>query len=150
MDKHHRKYNTNTGVENFILRLKENNSNLDYYSDYINSESKVKLKCRKCGSIFERYASCVRKNKRIRCYECEKIRTKNNKEYLKIQKETKKLLIREANKLLKSNQLIISVCLQCNNIFIGNTKYCSKECLNRYHNTVHAEARKRYKEIMEI
>lgn len=61
MDKHHRKYKTDTGIENFILRLKEYNPNIIYYSGYKDSESKVKLKCIKCENIFERYASCVRK-----------------------------------------------------------------------------------------
>ena len=75
MDRHNRKYNTDTGIENFILRLKEYNTSIEYYSDYIDSESKVKLKCNKCGNIFERYASSVRKNKKIRCFECEKIDT---------------------------------------------------------------------------
>ena len=51
MDKHHRKYDTNTGLENFILRLKEYNPDIEYYSDYIDSENKVKLKCNKCGNI---------------------------------------------------------------------------------------------------
>ncbi len=147
MDRHHRKYNTDTGLENFILRLKENNPNLSYYSNYINSESKVKLKCNKCGNIFERYASCVRKNVTIRCFECEKINTQKRKNYIKIQKNTAKELNKKANRLLNNKQLLISICLQCNKMFIGNNKYCSKECLNKYHNTVHAEARKRYKDI---
>ena len=51
MDRHHRKYNTNTGVENFILRLKENNPDIEYYSNYINSESKVKIRCKICNSL---------------------------------------------------------------------------------------------------
>lgn len=42
MDKHHRKYKTDTGIENFILRLKEYNPNIIYYSGYKDSESKVK------------------------------------------------------------------------------------------------------------
>ena len=62
MDRHHRKYNIDTGLENFILRLKEYNPDIEYYSNYIDSDKKVKLKCNKCGNIFERYASCVRKN----------------------------------------------------------------------------------------
>ena len=147
MDRHHRKYNTDTGLENFILRLRENNANLSYYSGYINSEAKVKLKCNNCGNIFERYASCVRKNKVIRCFECEKINTQKKKNYIKIQKSTTKELNKKANRLLNNKQLLISICLQCNKMFIGNNKYCSKECLNKYHNTVHAEARKRYKDI---
>lgn len=147
MDRHHRKYNTDTGLENFILRLKECNPDIEYYSNYIDSDKKVKLKCNKCGNIFERYASCVRKNKKIRCYECKKINTQNIKEYMKTQKQNIKEFNKKAKRLLNNKQLHISICLQCNKLFIGDNKYCSKECLNKYHNTVHAETRKRYKVI---
>ena len=146
MDRHNRKYNTETGAENFILRLKENNPNIEYYADYINSESKVKLKCNKCGNIFERYANCVRHNRKIRCFECEKIRTQRKNKYLKVQKNTIKELNQKASASLNSKQLTISVCLQCNKLFIGDTIYCSKECLNKYHNTTHTQTRKRYKQ----
>lgn len=101
MDKHNRKYNTNTGLENFILRLKENNQDISYHYGYINSESKVTLKCNKCGNIFERYASCVRKNKKIRCYECEKMATKTRKEQEKINRFKQKKKEKEAIKLSK-------------------------------------------------
>ena len=146
MDKYHRKYKTNTGIENFILRLKEYNPNIIYYSGYKDSESKVKLKCIKCENIFERYASCVRKNKKIRCYECEKIATIKRKEYIKQQCKTKKELNIKSSKLLNNRQTQISVCNQCGKLFIGNTKYCCKECLNKYHNITHTEMRKRYKQ----
>lgn len=33
MDRHNRKYNTDTGIENFILRLKEYNTSIEYYSE---------------------------------------------------------------------------------------------------------------------
>lgn len=146
MDRHHRKYKTDTGIENFILRLKEYNPNIIYYSGYKDSESKVKLKCIKCGNIFERYASCVRTNKKIRCYECEKTTTIKRKEYIKQQYKTKKELKIKSSKLLSNRQIQISICNQCGKLFIGNTKYCSKECLNKYHNITHAETRKRYKQ----
>ena len=147
MDRHNRKYNTNTGIENFILRLKENNPDLNYYSDYRDSENKVKLKCNKCGNVFERYASCVRQNRKIRCYECEKIETKKKKEQEKEQKKYKQYLIRKAKILLSSEQLEISICCECGKLFLGNKKYCSNFCRKKYHNTVHSAIRQRYKLI---
>lgn len=147
MDRHNRKYNTETGLDNFILRLKEYNPDLEYYSDYINSESKVKLKCNKCGNIFERYASCVRKENKIRCFKCEKINTQKRKSYIKIQKNTAKELNKKAKGLLRNKQLTMSICLQCNKLFMGENKYCSIECRNKYHNSVHSENRKRYTKI---
>lgn len=144
MDRHNRKYNTDTGIENFIFRLKENNPNIEYYSNYIDSDSKVKLRCKNCGNIFERYASCVRKNKKIRCYECEKINTRNKKQTERQIKEYKRYVEKEIKRAIKSTQLELSVCLQCNKLFVGNNKYCSIECRNKYHNSVHSETRKRY------
>lgn len=145
MDRHHRKYNTDIGLQNFILRLREFNPDLEYYSDYINSESKVKIRCKKCGDIFERYASCVRKNRKIRCYSCEKIKTKQRKERAKQLIKYKKYIDKEIQKNLNSIQLKMNICLQCNKLFIDTNKYCSNECCKKYHNTVHSEIRKRYK-----
>lgn len=132
MDTHHRKYNTSTGLENFILRLKENNPDLEYYSDYIDSENKVKLKCNKCGNIFERYASCVRQNKKVRCYECEKFETANKKikeKQLKAKEKQKKVI----DKLLQSEQLGFSICEQCGSLITGNKKFCNDKCNKRHY-----------------
>lgn len=133
MDRHNRKYNTNTGLENFILRLAEHNKDISYYSGYTNSESKVKLKCNICGTIIERYASCVRQNKKIRCFNCEKLKTKRDK--------TLKQLKTKGEKALSKIQLTFSICDNCGNLFLGNTKYCSKRCRERKHE--HIKTRKR-------
>lgn len=145
MDKHHRKYNTNTGVENFILRLKENNPTLEYYSNYINSESKVKLRCTICGDIFERYPSAVRKQGKIRCFNCENIATQKRKQFEKLIKEQERKRQKELRNYINSfgEQLIISVCEYCGNYFLNNgkRKYCSTRCAERKHE--HIKSRKR-------
>lgn len=130
MDRHNRKYNTNTGLENFILRLAEHNKDISYYSGYTNSESKVKLKCNICGTIIERYASCVRQNKKIRCFNCEKLKLNL--------KEKKSFIIREGQ------QIQIKKCLQCGNYFytdIVYKKYCSKTCTNKARDHIHTRRR---------
>ena len=155
MDKHHRKYNTNTGVENFILRLKDNNPTLEYYSDYIDSESKVKLRCTVCGNIFERWASCVRTPGKIMC-DCEKIEVRKRRE-LERQieeqekarqnklKEQERQRQRELNNFLNSfkEQLSISICEYCGNYFVGNgkKKYCSTRCAERKHENIKSRKR---------
>lgn len=143
MDKHHRKYNTETGLQNFILRLQEKNPNINYYKNYKDSESKVTLKCNKCGNIFERYASCVRQNKTIRCYECEKIKTKNKKEFIKKQKQINKELLNKANRLLNNKQVTFSICNHCGILFYTVNKkiYCSNRCANRHHEHKHSRQR---------
>lgn len=133
MDKHNRKYNTATGLENFILRLQEHNKNIAYYSGYTNSESKVKLKCKICGTVFERYASCVRQNKTIRCFNCEKLNT--------TRKKTLKTLEQKSSKLLSYQQITFSVCDNCGELLIGDKKYCNKKCRDRQHD--HIKSRRR-------
>lgn len=135
-----RKYNTDTGLDNFILRLKELNSDLEYFSNYIDSEHKVTLRCKKCGNIFERYASSTRQNKKIRCYECEKLETKRKKEAERLARE----YIREKEKLLKQlsgTQTTFSVCKHCGTLFIGDRKYCSKRCSDRHQEGQHTRVR---------
>lgn len=131
MDKHHRKYDTNTGLENFILRLRENNSDLEYYSGYIDSEHRVNLRCKKCGTIFSRYASSLRQNKKIRCYECEKIETRNKRLLEEQFKEQRKYLNQESKRYESKKQFGFSICVNCGKLFIGDTKYCSSRCSNR-------------------
>lgn len=129
MDLHHRKYNTLTGLENFILRLKENNPDLEYYSGYKTSEDKVQLKCCKCGTIFERNASCVRKPSKIRCYQCEKNTTTKKKRIERTQNDFLKDSIKFLNGFTEN--ISLSICEECGNIFVGSTKYCSEKCRRR-------------------
>lgn len=141
LDKHHRKYDTTTGLENFILRLKELNSDIEYYNNYIDSEHRVNLRCKKCGDIFSRNASCVRQNKVIRCFNCERTNTQKKKELNRKSKQTKLYLIRNANDLYSNKQIGFGVCEYCGSLFIGNTKYCSSRCCERKHD--HIKTRKR-------
>lgn len=137
MDKHHRKYDTETGLENFILRLKEDNDTISYYSGYTDSESKVKLKCNICGDVFERYACSVRQKRKIRCFNCEREATKRKKD---IQRNIRELN-RKSSKLLESKQISFSICENCGKLIVGEKKYCSQRCMNRKHE--HIKSRKR-------
>lgn len=144
MDRHRRKYNTDTGIENFILRLKENNPDIDYYSGYIDSESKVKLKCNKCGNIFERYANCVRHNRKIRCFECEKIDTQRRKQKEKQAKEYNRYVEKEIKKAINSIQIKFNICKHCGKLYIinkNNNIYCSNRCANRHSEGKHTRER---------
>lgn len=141
MDKHNRKYNTNTGLENFILRLKECSPNIEYFDGYKTSEDKVLLICKVCGNIFERYASCVRKGKTIRCYECEKYETKKRIAAEKNHLKAINKLNKESKKFLKNSQMVFNVCDNCGSLFVGSNKYCSKRCADRRHE--HIKTRRR-------
>lgn len=131
------------------LKLNKKDKTKIYHHGFIDVDSNVYIKCLNCGSIYSVNAQVVRKKSTyIYCQSCEDIKKKDNKKQKEIQKELKliqKVRMKKANKLLNSVQLTLSICRQCGDLFIGNTLYCSKECLNKYHNTTHVETRKRYK-----
>lgn len=128
------KYNC-TGLENFLLRLQENNSKYEYVSGYVNDNSKVKLRCKDCGDVIERWASSVRQSKGFICYNCLKIA----REQRQADKEKEKLEIikmNKANRQLESIQLSFLVCKHCGKLFIpinNRTTFCSKRCADRNH-----------------
>lgn len=135
----------------FAEKLNKKDKTKIYHHGFINVDSNVYIKCLNCGSIYSVNAQVVRKKSTyIYCQSCEDIKKKENKKQKEIQKKLKliqKDRMKKVNKLLNSVQLSLSICKNCGEIIIGDNKYCSKECLNKYHNTVHAEARKRYKDI---
>lgn len=113
-------------VEDFELKLKQYNPDLEYYSGYKTSEDKVQLRCKKCGTIFERYASCVRKKKKIRCYQCEKNETARKKDLEKQKKQLEKEATNYSNLFI--GNMMFSICEECGEIVYGNRRYCSQKC----------------------
>lgn len=128
------------GFENFIARLYEKTQNWDYIDGYINDNSKVRLRCKKCGNIIERWASSVRQYNDYICEQCiisNRLEKKKNKQ---LQKEYK----RQCHNLLKSEQLSFFICKHCGNLFVGtgNQKtFCSKRCRDRHHEQQKSRAR---------
>lgn len=137
------KYIKTSGIENFLMHLKQNNSKYEYLGGYKNDNSRVRLQCKDCGNIIERWASGVRTGKQFRCYECEKLQTIKKKDNLKEQKlQAKKQ--KQLSKLKDSIQLSFLFCEQCGKLFlpIGNQrKYCSRECRIKSHNNKHDRER---------
>lgn len=138
-----RKYKTDTGLENFLLRLQEHNSKYEYIDGYITDDSKVRLRCKDCGNIIERYASSVRKGNQYKCFEC----LKNNR----LQRKSKYKELKEKNKQnkiidrqLESIQLSFLVCKHCGKLFIpinNRTTFCSKRCRERHHENIKSRTR---------
>lgn len=137
------KYRTSTGLENFLLRLKESNNKYEYISGYENDNSKVKLRCKDCGEIIERWSSSTRSGRQFICYNCGKIKKEKReqeKKYIQEQKKKQK----ELNKALDSIQLSFLVCKHCGSLFVpirNNQKYCSKRCSIRNHEQQKSRAR---------
>lgn len=137
------KYRTSTGLENFLLRLKENNNKYEYISGYENDDSKVKLRCKDCGEIIERWASSARSGRQFRCFNCERV-TREQKQQKHKQEIEQKKKQKELNKVLDSIQLSFLVCKNCGNIYLptrNNTKYCSRKCYERHQEHIKSRTR---------
>lgn len=138
------KFDRTSGFNNYILRLKEKAPTFEYVSGYENDNSKVRLRCKNCGDVIERWATSVRANSNYRCFNCEKLETKRkNQEKRKAKEEEKQKRILQ-RQLDNSIQLSFFVCQHCGNLFVptGNrTKYCSDRCRERHHEQIKSRKR---------
>lgn len=133
-----RKYNVDSGLENFLLWLKEKTDKFEYVDGFKNENSIITLRCKECGQLIKRYASSVRKiGQEYRCFNCKRIA----KDKAKYKRQEEKEYIRQKEKELKtikdSVQLSFFVCCHCGNLFIQTTsrnkRFCSKRCNIRHH-----------------
>jgi len=114
--------------KHFVDELNKKIPSLEYISGYNGSESKVLLKCKKCGSDFERTASIIRNPhyKKFKCNKCYKINKQINNFINKRIKEFNKATLRETekvNKWLHKNTLYIRQCKYCAKEIISDSKY---------------------------
>ena len=113
-------------------KIKQQNPTFEYISGYINSTSKIRLKCRICGSEIERSYQDAKYYK-INCTEC----TEMSKKFQRIVSRSLRIL-RNAEKRKQKPEVLIK-CEICGKIFArGNRKkYCSEECSKKAMNRKH-------------
>lgn len=122
----------------FEKEFNEKYEKFEYVSGYKNNISPVTIKCKECGSIFNRNASCVRGDKNIQCDECvknEREDFKREKKRARLIKETIRLIKRFERlkaKEIKDKELQNQVCKECGEVFSNSRKrvYCSIKCMN--------------------
>ena len=133
-------------LDRFLDKLNRYNSKYEYISGYVNDDSKVKLRCKDCGDIIERWASSIRSGKEFRCFNCERL-TRNKKIAEKEHTRNKKIIDRQLDNTI---QLSFFVCQHCGNLFVPTgkqTKYCSDRCRNRHHEQI--KSRKRIERALQ-
>lgn len=136
-------------AKEFDRRLKERDNTKEYYSDYTDGDSKVKIRCLTCGTVYEVVATIARCNTKakIKCPGCIRKKKEERKRELAIRTEQKKRLS-NANKILRnSKQLTFNICEHCGELFIGDSKYCTQRCKNR--NSEHKATRMRLERAKE-
>lgn len=103
----------------------------EYVSGYKGCDSKVRIRCLKCGTELERWYSFTRQEPHHFCPECQRIeseRRKSRKRWLKAhQQELQK------QETAKQIELRLGVCAECGHPFIkgDRTRYCSTACAKR-------------------
>ncbi|MBR3240485.1 MAG: HNH endonuclease [Oscillospiraceae bacterium] len=101
----------------------------EYVSGYAGCDSKVRIRCLKCGAEIERYYNFTRKELRHYCPECQRIEGERRKARQQQERVNRQELQRQA----KSEQLElrIAVCKQCGRPFVqtrGGQAFCSERC----------------------
>lgn len=146
--------NPNNKFKTFLNNFNDRFGNdFEYISGFEGSESMVLLECKKCKHQFPRSAQLARKDKKLRCSNCIKIKSKVliMKQELQTSldimiKEIKKNINKEVNN--KINELELEyICQECGETFDSSrkgVKYCSDKCVNR-HNTRTKELKRREK-----
>lgn len=119
-------------AKEFAKRLKQKDNTKEYYSGYIDGDSRVKIKCLKCGSIYEVGANIVRtKHNQIYCQSCASLKAEKKRQKRIAKAEQRNRIKRAKTQLEFSQQLTFKVCEQCGTLFVGDNKYCSRKCGDR-------------------
>jgi 5-methylcytosine-specific restriction endonuclease McrA len=117
------------GEDTIRTRVKERYPDFEYVDGYTGCESRIRIRCLKCGSVVEKNAQMLRKEKNVTCTECRRIAKKKAKILLREQKHIENEETKRAAEAEKQNRLW-RVCLYCGEEFKGeraNKKYCSLE-----------------------
>jgi len=135
-------------------RIREKQPGFEYIGGYENCESKIKIRCLKCGNILKRNAQILRKNKKVQCPKCLKIKHDleiKHKLLLKErdrQKRIARTVEKEQGRIKRAKELKRPIpCKNCGELFSRewfNQKYCSKECARNFGNR-RRETRKRHR-----
>ena len=128
---------TDEDVQN---RINTKSSKIIYLGGYTNSEAEIYLQCADCGYMFKRRATLLRKKRPIQCDNCvrilSEIREKEHRKEISLRAEEK----RQATKERKESEYIkthTGICQRCGRVYLGrpNTKYCSRDCARRQHDS---------------
>ena len=136
---------------NIIERLKEKlDDAFEYVGGYNGHDCYVTIRCKQCGTVFERSAQAIRKQQVKYCPCCRKEQTKRNAEQRELEKEERRILreaqeeIRRRERERKELERIESTrqvnCIVCGKGFETrkpNKLCCSQECSRKYANRYH-------------
>lgn len=152
------KQGDNNGFDSFIERFNSRfGHGFEYVGGYVNCESRVAVKCKTCGVVFEWNAQVVRKRGReITCARCAEVVREGKQAAKRAEAESRQKhraiqkLISVLKSELKSKEKrdrLVSTCKECGTIFegaCGHSCYCSDICRKRAERR-RCEVRRRHK-----
>ena len=105
--------------DEFKIKFETKFTKFEYINGYINCESKIKCRCKTCGTIKERTAQIVRSKKDVRCDNCFKENSdtkKRNKEELEtVARDKKAKIVNEGKIKLETKRKLFKKPVQCAN-----------------------------------
>lgn len=103
----------------------------EYISGYEGCDSKVKIRCLKCGTDLERWYSFTRKEPHHYCPECQRIESVHRKARRRWHEAHQQELQKQAAS--KQIELRLAFCAECGQPFVvgKRSRYCSTECAKR-------------------
>lgn len=133
----------------------------DYICGFYNSHSKVTVRCRECGGIFERMYRVLREKaigtykNQMSCPHCYRNEIENNRQEKKLpkireaQERARRKAERDSRKAIEqmAKRLAIHVCQNCGKEYCielsgyDSERYCSEKCQKRYYNRAKNEKR---------
>ena len=119
--------------KDFIQKLYKRDKTKQYLGGYVNRESIVTIRCLKCNSIMKITGRVIRHNGIIKCETCFKNEKIEKQQRIRQYKYNQKIN-KELEKILQSEQISMSICEQCGNMFLGNKKYCCLKCERKANN----------------
>ena len=128
---------------NRIERMKEKlDDAFEYVGGYDGSDGYVTIRCKQCGTEFERSAQAIRKRQVKYCPCCRKEQTERNAEQRQLEREEQKALRdaererkRQESEQWRIDNTVTKVCRMCGIEFETTNKQkvcCSPECSKRY------------------
>lgn len=125
----------------FIDNLrKKTNGTMEYISGYKDCDSKVLLRCLKCGEEITKSAQFARKEKKLICNGCIAIARKHREEAEQREREQQRAKAQqekkeaEARAMEAKRKAMLTECQECGEIFQAERfgkKYCSYKCQQR-------------------
>ncbi len=128
-----------------IETIKANCTGFEYVGGYKNTDSRLLLRCLKCGEVAEYSFSSIRHGNAIECDQCKQNKKAEEKERKRMEAERiraeKAAMLKTIRENKKAKQL--RLCVVCGNI-TDRKKYCCPECLNKAMNA-RSEIKRRIK-----